>query len=100
MKQANKPTKKREYFILEEWLPALQKLDGFSLLAIEFKKNTQGFVKQVKGQVFEESEKFIGNIKVVEKHPVTVVWRHTGACYRNAKHVRAEQFDVTQYLEP
>ena len=69
MKQANKPTKKREYFILEEWLPALQKLDGFSLLAIEFKKNTTGFVKQVKGQVFEEYEKYIGNIKVVEKHP-------------------------------
>ena len=98
MKKASKPTKKREYFILEEWLPALQKLDGFSLLAIEFKKNTTGFVKQVKGQVFEEYEKYIGNIKVVEKHPVTVVWRHTGACYNN-RHARMEQFDVTQYLE-
>ena len=73
-------------------------LDGFSLLAIEFKKNTTGFVKQVKGQVFEEYEKYIGNIKVVEKHPITVVWRHTGACYNN-RHARMEQFDVTQYLE-
>ena len=54
--KTSKPTKKREYFILEEWLPALQKLDGFSLLAVEFKKNTNGFVKKIKGQVFEEYE--------------------------------------------
>ena len=58
MKKAIKSTKKREFFILEEWLPALQKLDGFSLLAVEFKKNTNGFVKKIKGQVFEEYEKY------------------------------------------
>ena len=52
MKKAIKSTKKREFFILEEWLPALQKLDGFSLLAVEFKKNTNGFVKKIKGLVF------------------------------------------------
>ena len=46
MKKTNKKPQKREYFILEEWLPALQKLDGFSLLAVEFKKNTNGFVYQ------------------------------------------------------
>jgi len=95
-----KKEQKRDYFLLDEWLPALQHLEGFSLLAIEFKKNTCGFVKQVKGIVFEEYEKYIGNIKVVEKHPVTVIWRHTGACYRNVKHARVEKFDVTKYLEP
>ena len=67
MKKAIKSTKKREFFILEEWLPALQKLDGFSLLAVEFKKNTNGFVKKIKGQVFEEYEKYIGTIKIVER---------------------------------
>ena len=89
---------KREYFVLDEWLPALQRLEGFSLLAIEFKRNSCGFVKQVKGIVFQDYEKNIGGIKVVEKHPVSVIWRHTGACYNN-RHARMEQFDVTQYLE-
>lgn len=98
MKRDTKKAPKRDYFLLEEWLPALQKLEGFSLLAIEFKRNTCGFVKQVKGTVFQDSEKFIGNISVMEKHPVTVVWRHTGACY-NSRHARMEQFDVTKYLE-
>ena len=90
---------KNDYFTLEEWLPALQRLEGFSLLAIEFKRNTCGYVKQVKGMVFADYEKYIGNIKVVEKHPVSVVWRHTGACY-NSRHTRMEQFDVTKYLQP
>ena len=99
MKKASKPTKKRDFFIFEEWLPALQKLDGFSLLAVEFKKNTNGFVKKIKGQVFEEYEKYLGTMKIVEKRHVSVYWTHTGACYKNSKHVRAEQFDVTQYLE-
>ena len=89
---------KREYFVLDEWLPALQRLEGFSLLAIEFKRNSCGYVKQVKGIVFQDYEKNIGGIKVVEKHPVSVIWRHTGACYNN-RHARMEQFDVTQYLE-
>ena len=84
--------------MLDEWLPALQRLEGFSLLAIEFKRNSCGYVKQVKGIVFQDYEKNIGGIKVVEKHPVSVIWRHTGACYNN-RHARMEQFDVTQYLE-
>ena len=88
----------KDYFTLDEWLPALQKLTGFSLLAIEFKKNTSGYVKRVKGIVFEDVEKCFGNLKVVEKHPITVTWHHTGACYNN-RHARMEQFDVTQYLE-
>lgn len=91
---------KREYFVLDEWLPALQRLEGFSLLAIEFKRNSPGYVKLVRGIVFEDFEKYIGNIKVIEKHQVTVFWRHTGACYKNKAHARAEQFDVTKYLEP
>ena len=90
---------KREYFVLDEWLPALQRLEGFSLLAIEFKRNSCGFVKQVKGIVFQDYEKNIGGIKVVEKHPVSVIWRHTGACDNN-RHARMEQFDITKYLEP
>ena len=97
--KTSKPTKKREYFILEEWLPALQKLDGFSLLAVEFKKNTNGFVKKIKGQVFEEYEKYIGTIKIVEKRYVSVYWTHIGTCYKNSKRVRMEEFDVTKYLE-
>ena len=90
---------KKEYYVLDEWLPALQRLEGFSLLAIEFKRNSCGFVKQVKGIVFQDYEKNIGGIKVVEKHPVSVIWRHTGACYNN-RHARMEQFDITKYLEP
>ena len=99
MKKAIKSTKKREFFILEEWLPALQKLDGFSLLAVEFKKNTNGFVKKIKGLVFEEYENYLGTMKIVNKRHVSVYWTHTGVCYRCSKHVSAEQFDVTQYLE-
>ena len=99
MKKTNKKPQKREYFILEEWLPALQKLDGFSLLAVEFKKNTNGFVKKIKGQVFEEYEKYIGTIKIVEKRYVSVYWTHIGTCYKNSKRVRIEEFDVTKDLE-
>ena len=99
MKKTNKKPQKREYFILEEWLPALQKLDGFSLLAVEFKKNTNGFVKKIKGQVFEEYEKYIGTIKIVEKRYVSVYWTHIGTCYKNSKRVRMEEFDVTKFLE-
>ena len=97
MKKVNKQPKKREYFILEEWLPALQKLDGFSLVAIEFKKKTCGYVRQIKGQVFVEDEKYIANIKIVEKHAITVIWNHMGVC-TNTKHTRMEEFDVTQSL--
>ena len=98
MKKGNKKPQKREYFILEEWLAALQRIDGFSLLAIEFKKKTCGYVKQIKGQVFVESEKYIANIKITEKHAITVIWNHMGVC-TNTKRTRMEEFDVTQYLE-
>lgn len=89
----------KDYYSLDQWLPILQSLDGFSLLGMDFKRNTQGLVKQIRGTVLEERDKFIGTMKVKEKHQITVHWRHTGFCYRGSGHERLEHFDVCKQLQ-
>jgi len=99
MKKQTNVSKSSAYHTLDEWLPALQQLPGFSLLAVEFKKQTLGYVKQVKGTVTQEYDKFFGGFKIKQSVQITVIWRHTGACYKSNRRDRMEEFDVTKYLE-
>lgn len=88
----------KDYYPLDEWLSILQSLEGFSLLGFDYKRNTQ-LVKQIRGTVLEEKEKYIGTILVKEKHQITVHWRHTGLCYRGSGQERLAQFDVCKQLQ-
>lgn len=89
----------KEYYSLDQWLPILQALDGFSLLGMDFKRNSQGLVKQIRGTVLEDREKYIGSMKVNEKHQITVHWHHNGLCYRGSTQEQLPQFDVCKQLQ-
>lgn len=91
--------KMKDYYPLDEWLSVLQSLEGFSLRGIDFKPNSPNLVKQIRGTVLEEKEKYIGTMMVKEKHQINVHWRHTGFCYRGSGQERLEQFDVCNKLQ-
>ena len=88
----------KDYYPLDEWLSILQSLDGFSLRGFDYKPNTQ-LVKQIRGTVLEQKEKYIGTILVKEEHQIAVHWRHTGLCYRGSGQDRLPLFDVCNQLQ-